>query len=422
MIVKLPYGKERISCQLPEERIRAIIGSDGIKAAPTADAVSIVRESMAAPIASPTLAEMAAGKKNVVLIASDHTRPVPSRAIVPQMLREIRQGNPAADITILIATGCHRETTREELIAKFGEEIVDSEKIVVHDCDTEALTYLGQLPSGGELRINSLAAEADLLVAEGFIEPHFFAGFSGGRKSILPGIASRACVRYNHNSGFMDSACSRAGILDGNPIHADMIFAAGAAKLAYIVNVVLNAHGEVIASFAGDTEKAHLAGCAYVGELMACETEAADIVITTNNGYPLDQNLYQMVKGMSTAEGCCREGGVIIAVGKCGDGIGGDVFYQMFKNELTAAEILEEFRAVSPAETRIDQWQAHILARIMEKHHVVLVSDIEDEIARDFRMHPAKTVEEALAIADGLLGHHEGSISVIPEGISVIIK
>ena len=148
------------------------------------------------------------------------------------MLAQIRKGNPNANITILIATGCHRGTTLAELEDKFGREVVQREHIVVHDCeDTDSLVKLGTLPSGGDLIINKLAVEADLLVSEGFIEPHFFAGFSGGRKSVLPGIAARSTVMYNHNADFIDSPYARTGILENNPIHKDMVYAARAAKL-----------------------------------------------------------------------------------------------------------------------------------------------------------------------------------------------
>ena len=149
-----------------------------------------MQEALEHPIGTPRLCDMAIDKKKVVVISSDHTRPVPSRIIMPLILKEIRRGNPDADITILISTGLHRETTREELESKFGPEITEHETIIVHDCDdTDNMVYLGKLPSGGNMYINRLAVEADLLVAEGFIEPHFFAGFSGGRKSVLPGVA-----------------------------------------------------------------------------------------------------------------------------------------------------------------------------------------------------------------------------------------
>jgi len=422
MELMLPYGKERLACHVPEERLSGVLCCAPEEKAPDCSEWDIVRASMEAPYGGVRLSELAKGKKKIVLIASDHTRPVPSKVIVPQMLAEIRQGSPDADVTILIATGCHRETRKDELVGKFGPEIVEKEKIVVHDCEDAAmLTELGTLPSGGRLQINRLAAEADLLVAEGFIEPHFFAGFSGGRKSVLPGIASRVCVHYNHNSGFMDNPNSRAGVLEGNPIHEDMLYAAKTAKLAYIVNVVLDAHGRVIASFAGDLEQAHAAGTAFVSKKMGVKAVQSDIVITTNNGYPLDQNVYQMVKGMCTAEATCRDGGVIIAVGKCADGVGGDSFLNTFRSCKDDAAILKRFRETPPEETITDQWQSHIFARILEKHTVIFVSDVDDETVRDLHMRPARSVDEAIAMATEILGDEKSTIAVIPEGISVII-
>ena len=417
----LPYGKEHIACSLPDTRIAGILRGSG-EAKPEKPGWDLVADAMAAPYGGKTLKELAAGKQHIVLIASDHTRPVPSKLIVPQMLREIREGNPEATITILIATGCHRETTAAELTDKFGADLVANERIVIHDCEDAAnLVTLGTLPSGGSLQINRLAAEADLLVAEGFIEPHFFAGFSGGRKSVLPGIASRVCVHYNHNSAFMDDPKARTGILEGNPIHRDMLYAAQTAKLAYIVNVVLNAEGQVVAAFAGDPTEAHAAGTAFVSARMGCKAIPADIVITTNNGYPLDQNAYQMVKGMTAGEATCRDGGVIIAVGKCNDGIGGDSFLKLFRECDSIPALLRRFRETPAEETLTDQWQAHIFARILEHYTVIFVSELSDDLVRDLHMIPAKSVEEALTLADSVLKRNDASITVIPEGISVIV-
>ena len=245
--ISFRYGKTQIEHSFTDGELVAVLTSSIERYTPEADGAELIRRALASPIGTVPLFEMARGKKKIVLIASDHTRPVPSKLIVPAMLAEIRKGNPDADVTILIATGCHRGTTEAELIAKFGEEIVKNEKIVVHDCDDkEMLTNLGTLPSGGACEINKLAAEADLLVAEGFIEPHFFAGFSGGRKSVLPGIAGRTTVLANHCSEFIAHPKARTGILDGNPIHADMLWAAKQAKLAYIVNVVINEKKEAI--------------------------------------------------------------------------------------------------------------------------------------------------------------------------------
>lgn len=422
-ICNLPYGNGTIPCSLPSGRAYTILTNHTDSFTPDSSEQQLVEDALLSPIGSAPLRELAKGKKNVVLIASDHTRPVPSKLIVPPMLREIRAGNPDAQITILIATGCHRETRREELVSKFGEDLVKNERIVIHDCaDRDNLVHIGTLPSGGRLEINRLAAEADLLVSEGFIEPHFFAGFSGGRKSVLPGIASRMCVHYNHNSRFMDHPNARTGVLEGNPIHEDMLFAAKAAKLAFIVNVVLDAHGHVIAAYTGNCEAAHAEGAKLVLDMMGVSAQQADIVITTNNGHPLDQNAYQMVKGMCTAEAVCREGGVIIAVGKCADGVGGDSFLRTFRECSDVTALLERFRATPPEETVTDQWQSHIFARILEKHTVIFVSDMDDATVRDLHMLPSKSVADAVRMADEILCKTDGSIAIIPEGISVIIR
>lgn len=421
--ITLPYGRGHIKAQLPEERVAGVIRSRLDDYAPQGTQQELVRRSMEAPIGTPTLRQLAEGKRRVVVLCSDHTRPVPSRVIVPQMLDAIRRGNPQAEITLLVATGCHRGTTPEELASKFGAEIVEREHIVVHDCAAdEDMVHLGTLPSGGELYLHRLAAEADLLVAEGFIEPHFFAGFSGGRKSVLPGVASRKTVYANHCAQFIDDPHSRAGILEGNPIHKDMIWAARKAGLAYIVNVVINSKKEVIASFAGDCDQAHLAGARFLASL--CEDRAipADIVLTSNNGYPLDQNIYQAVKGMSTAEMTCKEGGVIIIAAKCEDGNGGDEFYRTFSQNPDAASIMEHILSVPQDQTVADQWQSQIFARVLMKCRVVFISDVPDETVREFHMTPAHSIEEALSLAEEMLGNKNAMITVIPEGISSIIR
>jgi nickel-dependent lactate racemase len=385
----------------------------------------LVRDALAHPIGTPKLSEMAIGKKNVVIIASDHTRPVPSKIIMPQMLAEIRRGNPDADITILISTGLHRETTKEELVHKFGEDIVKAEKIVVHDCADESnLVDLGKLPSGGELIINKLAYEADLLVAEGFIEPHFFAGFSGGRKSILPGIASRTTVCYNHNAEFIDSPYARTGVIEGNPIHEDMLYAARAAHLAFICNVVVSASHEVLFAVAGDCDRAHVAGRNFLLQYCQVDKIPADIVISTNGGYPLDQNIYQAVKGMTAAEATVNEGGVIIMVAKSSDGHGAPVFYETFKNEADNQKLMDQFRATPKEKTIPDQWQSQIFVRLLQRADVIYISDAEDEMVRNLHMIPAHSMDEAIAKADEILagkGKKDAKITVIPDGVAVIV-
>ena len=410
---------------IPDARYNGSLISKMTEYVPEKSQEELVRDALAHPIGTPKLSEMAIGKKNVVIIASDHTRPVPSKIIMPQMLAEIRKGNPDADITILISTGLHRETTKEELVHKFGEDIVKAEKIVVHDCADESnLVDLGKLPSGGELIINKLAYEADLLVAEGFIEPHFFAGFSGGRKSILPGIASRTTVCYNHNAEFIDSPYARTGVIEGNPIHEDMLYAARAAHLAFICNVVVSASHEVLFAVAGDCDRAHVAGRNFLLQYCQVDKIPADIVISTNGGYPLDQNIYQAVKGMTAAEATVNEGGVIIMVAKSSDGHGAPVFYETFKNEADNQKLMDQFRATPKEKTIPDQWQSQIFVRLLQRADVIYISDAEDEVVKNLHMIPAHSMDEAIAKADEILagkGKKDARITVIPDGVAVIV-
>lgn len=417
-----PYGKEKISCDFSAERLVAVLESHIEKYIPEDDEVGLVRGAMESPVGTPALCELAVGKKNIVIIASDHTRPVPSKVIIPLMLEQIRKGNPEADIKILIATGCHRETTEAELVSKFGQEIVERENIIVHDCDDrDNLTNIGILPSGGECEINTLALNADLLVAEGFIEPHFFAGFSGGRKSVLPGVAGRTTVLANHCSEFIANENARTGILEGNPIHEDMLWAAKKAKLAYIVNVVLNADKRVIYAVAGDVEQAHKKGTDFLLSQCGAKAVEADIVISTNGGYPLDQNVYQAVKGMTAAEATVKEGGVIIMLAKSNDGIGGEHFYRQLADEKDIRKTMELFLSRDRKETVPDQWQTQILLRILMRATVVYVSDMPSDIIEKMHMIPAGSIEQALGIAKKILNKEDPSIVAIPDGVSVMV-
>ena len=338
------------------------------------------------------------------------------------MLSEIRKGNPNADITILIATGCHRGTTKQELINKFGEEIVETEKIYIHDCDEkDKLVNIGVLPSGGQCEINKIALEADLLVAEGFIEPHFFAGFSGGRKSVLPGIAGRTTVLANHCSEFIAHKNAKTGILKDNPIHNDMIWAAKKAKLAFIVNVVLNSKKEPIFAVAGDLEQAHKKGTDFISSLCAVKAAPADITIVTNGGYPLDQNVYQAVKGMTAAEATVKDGGIIIMLALSNDGIGGDHFYHQLADEPDIVKTMESILSRSRNETLPDQWMTQIIIRILMKAKVIYVSDFDADIIEKMHMIPAKSLEEAIALAKKLLNKENATITAIPDGVSVVV-
>ena len=424
--IDFPYGPEHLSLDIVQDRLSGVLLSQMHSYEPPLPQKELIKKALENPVGTAPLRELAKGKDKIVIIASDHTRPVPSKLIAPLMLNQIRQGNPNADITFLIATGCHRGTTKEELVQKFGSEIVEHEKIYIHDCDDESMMVsLGTLPSGGELVINRLAAEADLLVAEGFIEPHFFAGFSGGRKSVLPGVAARKTVMYNHNSAFIDHPCARTGVIDGNPIHEDMLWAARQAKLAFICNVVINADKQVVYAVAGDLEQAHARGREFLNTQCRVKAIPSAIVISTNGGYPMDQNVYQSVKGMTAAEATVAPGGVIIMVAKCADGHGGESFYKTFRDQKDLRKMMAGFLETPPDETIVDQWQSQIFARVLMRADVIFVSDMPDDMVRDLHMIPAHGLEEAVEKAYVLTekkGITDPKILAIPDGVSVIVS
>lgn len=419
----LPYFKEHLSLTVSDERLAGVLVSRSEEYKPAKSQTELVEEALANPIASERLSEKVKGKKHIVIISSDHTRPVPSAVTMPVILKEIRSTNKDCRITILVATGMHRPTTHEELVAKYGAEIVANEEIVVHDAyKDEDMCFKGILPSGGELWINKLGAEADLLIAEGFIEPHFFAGFSGGRKSVLPGIASKKTVLWNHNALFIANKHARAGSLAENPVHKDMLFAAQAAGLCFILNVVINSEKEVIAAFAGDLSQAHAKGCEFVASLAQVEAVPADIVVTTNGGYPLDQNIYQTVKGMTAGEACVKEGGVVIIASSCMDGHGGEFFYKLLAEKPSAQAAYDSINGVHPSNTEFDQWEAQILARILTKCTVIIVSKhCDPQMIKDMHIDHAFTLEEAMEKAEAIVGK-DSKITVIPDGIAVIVK
>ena len=416
----IPYYTSSLPLHVDEKNLKAVLTSrtDSYDAGKTE--AELVRDALAHPIGTPRLRELAKGKHTVVIVTSDHTRAVPSKLTLPILLEEIRAGSPDADITILIATGLHRPTTEEEQRRMFGDEIVDHEKIAVNKAfEDDDFEYVCGLPSGAELWVNKLALHCDLLITEGFIEPHFFAGFSGGRKSILPGICNAATVNENHSYKAIASPYAATGVLEHNPIHEDMVYAARKVNVQFIMNVALNAEKKVIAAFAGDLERAHAEGVAFVRSLAQCPSVEGDIVITSNGGYPLDQNLYQSPKAVATAEACCRDGGVIIMCASCCDGMGGTHFEKLIVRG-TVDEIDSYLSTIPPKETIPEMWCAQIFSRILKKHKVILVTTyLDHEMVRKANMIPASSPDEALEMAYQMMGR-DAEVVVIPDGVAVL--
>ena len=418
--IPIPYYTSTLNLHVNEENLKAVLTAKmhGFHAEKTQE--QLVLDALEHPVGSPRLRELARDKQKIVIVTSDHTRAVPSKITLPLLLKEIRSGNPQADITILIATGLHRPTTEEEQRRMFGDEIVDHEKIAINNAfDPEQFVELCTLPSGAVFQVNKLAAQCDLLMTEGFVEPHFFAGFSGGRKSILPGVCSERTVNENHSYKAVSHPRSNSGMLKDNPIHADMLCAAKAVNVQFIFNVALDGEKKIVAAWAGDLEKAHEAGVAFIRQWSQCPVVTGDIVVTSNGGYPLDQNLYQSPKAMATAEACAGEDGVIIMCCSCCDGMGGAHFGEILQRG-TPDEIDRYLSEIPPQKTIPEQWCAQVCVRVLRKHQVILVTTFldHDEVRRA-NMIPASTPDEALEIAYRLKGNH-ARVVVIPDGVSVL--
>lgn len=418
--IPIPYYTSTLALHVEEENLKAVLTAKmhGFHAEKSQE--QLVLDALEHPVDSPRLRTLAEGKRKIVIVTSDHTRAVPSKITLPLLLKEIRSGNPDADITILIATGLHRPTTEEEQRRMFGDEIVDHEKIAINNAFApEQFVELCTLPSGAVFQVNRLAAECDLLVTEGFVEPHFFAGFSGGRKSILPGICSERTVNENHSYKAVSHPRSNSGMLKDNPIHADMLCAAKAVNVQFIFNVALDGEKKIVAAWAGDLEKAHEAGVAFIRQWSQCPVVTGDIVVTSNGGYPLDQNLYQSPKAMATAEACAGEDGVIIMCCSCCGGMGGAHFGQLIQRG-TPDEIDRYLSSIPPEKTIPEQWCTQVCVRVLRKHPVILVTTFlnHDEV-RKANMIPASTPDEALEIAYRLKGK-QASVVVIPDGVSVL--
>lgn len=418
--IPIPYYTSTLALHVEEENLKAVLTAKmhGFHAEKSQE--QLVLDALEHPVDSPRLRTLAEGKRKIVIVTSDHTRAVPSKITLPLLLKEIRSGNPDADITILIATGLHRPTTEEEQRRMFGDEIVDHEKIAINNAFApEQFVELCTLPSGAVFQVNRLAAECDLLVTEGFVEPHFFAGFSGGRKSILPGICSERTVNENHSYKAVSHPRSNSGMLKDNPIHADMLCAAKAVNVQFIFNVALDGEKKIVAAWAGDLEQAHEAGVAFIRQWSQCPVVTGDIVVTSNGGYPLDQNLYQSPKAMATAEACAGEDGVIIMCCSCCDGMGGAHFGQLIQRG-TPDEIDRYLSSIPPEKTIPEQWCTQVCVRVLRKHPVILVTTFlsHDEV-RKANMIPASTPDEALEIAYRLKGE-QASVVVIPDGVSVL--
>ena len=404
----------------PDENLISIVTPSEIRAA--SNEKGEVKRSLNEPIGKERLSDLAAGKKSILLIVSDYTRAVPNEKIIPPIIDELEKaGCKREDIAALVANGLHKPISKNELAQFYGSDLFGEIEFVNHDAEDEnQLIKLGKTSFKTEVSVNRLIVESDLVIATGLIEPHFFAGYSGGRKSILPGVSGIESICQNHSFRMINHPLARSGVLNGNPIHEDMIEASRMAGLDYILNVIVDRCGRVARAFAGDPIEAHRCGVSFLDDRVKVEVASkADIVITSNGGYPLDRDLYQAVKGMSTAEAIVKNGGTIIILSECIDGIGRghETFYELIAEAKSPDDALERIKREEPIK---DQWQAQVLARILKTANVIVVTrNIKHSIIEDMHMTPASSIDEAVKMALRNAGSN-GKIIAVPDGPYVI--
>jgi len=417
MLLKFPYGRGFLQTEVPEELLEVAFSKP---LEPTRGLGEAVRRSLRKPIGSKPLGSLGRGKR-VCVIVPDETRACPTKEILPLVLDEL-EGCQPSELRILIGNGLHRAASKHEMIELLGEKVVEEYEVLNHMAtDERQLVNLGMKTSYGTPAIvNKIVAESDYVVGIGLVEPHFFAGYSSGRKTVLPAVAGKEAIFNNHSYRMIAHPNASYGVLEGNPIHLDMMEFMNFVNLSFIVNVTINNKGEVSQVFAGHPVEAHKQAVRFLNRHINIKLHSpADIVIVSNGGYPLDRDLYQTVKGMATAKRVVRNGGVIIMVAECRDGLGGhEEFRRIMQKAESPEDVLRKIRENEPIN---DQWQAQVLAMILEKAKVIAVTDgAKHKMIREMMMEPASTLEEALDLAREMIPARKPRITAIPEGPYVI--
>jgi lactate racemase len=409
----IAYGKGRIPLALDPALAEWHVVTPKPEPA-RADARAAFAEACGNPVGSPPLRDLVSPNDRVVIVTSDGTRPVPNRLLIPWLLAELPV--PPEQATVIIGTGTHRPNTPAEIEAMFGEEVVRQVRIVNHDAyDPDQNEQVGTTPSGAPVALNKAYVNADKRIAVGFLEPHFFAGFSGGPKAIAPGIAAIDSILHLHSCELVANPQSTWGVLDGNPLHAAVSGMTALCPPDFLVNVALNNDKDITAFFVGHHTEAHRAGCAHVRHhAMAPLPHAFPIVVTSNSGYPLDQNLYQSVKGMSAAARIVEPCGTVFMASECSDGIPNHGNFGAILRQGGSPDGVEAM-IQDLEEPRLDQWQAQVLAAVLKHCDVSLYSKLAPATVRACLLKPIDDLRAAVEARIKDLGTGL-PIAVLPEG------
>lgn len=412
MKVLLAYGRNGIEIDVPSRNTDVVEPRDMLG---LADERAALRAALQEPIGCLALRCLVTASDRVVIVVNDGTRPMPSARILPPLLDQIAHV-PRERITILVATGTHRANTPAELNEMLGPAVAQGYMVVNHDArDASTLVYLGTSRRGHPIWINRLYMEATKKIITGFIEPHFFAGFSGGPKPVMPGLAGLETVLHNHGPRMIAHPNATFGMLDGNPIHEEQREVALLTQPTFSLNVALNKRHEITGVWAGDMMAAHAAGVAFVRETaMQPISRLYDVVVSTNSGFPLDQNLYQSVKGMTAAARAVRPGGVIVMAAECSDGLPAHGAYaSILRDARTPEDVLSN---VEHAPVPIaDGWQAQIQAQVQRRAAVYLYSSLPDAAVRDALLEPCHDLSAQVRAMLEACGR-DARLLVLPQG------
>lgn len=425
MKVSLPYGRRRIEVDIPDENLAGVLVPH--YPPPVENPASALGESLNGPLDCPPLGRLGQGRRSACLVIPDGTRPFPHAVILPPILATLsRAGVPRDGVTILVATGLHRAYERHELkymggYFLMGADVFGHCQVVNHlGRDLDSHVYLGTTQFGVPIHVDRRYLEADFRIVAGLVEPHFNAGYSGGRKLVCPGLCSVETIQALHATPFQAHPNAISGRLEGNPFHENALAAARMAPADFAVNVAINDRRQVTGIWSGDPESSHRAACEAVGAAVVAPLgELADIAVTSNAGHPLDCNLYQANKGMLAARPVVRPGGTVICAAACNEGLGSQEFAEVMLSHDSLVSLWADLR--DPTYRAIDQWGAVKMAEAASYGEVMLLSELDDDLARRAFVTPVKSLEEGLERA---LAKHgpKARIVAIPDGPYVIAK
>ncbi|MCL1917063.1 MAG: nickel-dependent lactate racemase [Peptococcaceae bacterium] len=411
MRLEIGFGTKPQICDLPDKNVIGILHPNKVDL--PEKGVSVVEAALRHPIGTSRLAEIVKPGERVAIITSDITRPVPSYKILPPVLNELWQaGITPADVTVVFALGSHRRQTQDEMRKLVGKAVYSQIRCV--DGDPGDIVHMGTTRLGTPVDITRVVAEADRRIGIGNIEYHYFAGYSGGAKAIMPGVSTRAAIQSNHSRMVLPEAA--AGRLEGNPVREDIEEALAYCPLDFIVNVVVDEHKEIIHAAAGHAVEAHRRGCRFLDRLYRKEiSERADIVIASQGGAPKDLNLYQTQKALDNAKHAVKNGGVIILVGSCKEGLGEDVFEEWMTNSKSPMEMVARIQQ----DFQLGGHKAAAIGLVLKSADIYLVSEMEPALVASIFMKPFSTVQAAVDAAFARWGENATAL-IMPYGGSTL--